>query len=134
MPRFIYPIHIRWADIDGYQHVNNSVYLEYMSQARAAMFFLPNSEGKFGLMDFMVVAHHEIDYKRQITYKPDPIHVHTWVEQMRGASFTTGVEMYDGDVLAVQAKTVLVRVDKETLQPRRLTAFDREFLSGFLDD
>ncbi|HEY3738029.1 MAG TPA: thioesterase family protein [Jatrophihabitans sp.] len=134
MARFIYPIHIRWADIDGYQHVNNSVYLEYLSQTRVAMFFHPSMQGRFGLLDGMVIARHEIDYKRQITYKPEPIEVHMWVEDMRGASFTTGAEIRDGDTVAVRAKTICVRVDKEKMEPRRLTPEDREFLSGFVDE
>jgi acyl-CoA thioester hydrolase len=32
------PIHIRWADIDALQHVNNAVYLSYFEQARIDYF------------------------------------------------------------------------------------------------
>lgn len=35
---FSSPIHIRWADIDALQHVNNAVYLSYFEQARIDYF------------------------------------------------------------------------------------------------
>ncbi|MFN3528821.1 MAG: acyl-CoA thioesterase [Bacteroidia bacterium] len=35
---FSSPIHIRWADIDALQHVNNAVYLNYFEQARIDYF------------------------------------------------------------------------------------------------
>jgi hypothetical protein len=31
---FFSPVHLRWADIDALQHVNNAVYLSYFEQAR----------------------------------------------------------------------------------------------------
>jgi acyl-CoA thioester hydrolase len=132
--RFIHPIHIRWADIDGYQHVNNSVYLEYLSQSRVAMFFHPSMEGGFGLYDGMVVARHEIDYLRQINYQPTPITVETWVEDVRGASFVVVAEIHDGDVIAAKARTTCVRFDFDSNAPRRLTDEERAFLEGFADD
>jgi len=36
--KFRAPIHIRWADIDALQHVNNAVYLNYFEQARIDYF------------------------------------------------------------------------------------------------
>ncbi len=35
---FHYPIHIRWADLDALNHVNNAVYLSYFEQARIDYF------------------------------------------------------------------------------------------------
>lgn len=35
---FSSPVHIRWADIDALQHVNNAVYLSYFEQARIDYF------------------------------------------------------------------------------------------------
>lgn len=133
MARFVHPIHIRWADIDGYQHVNNSVYLEYLSQARVAMFFHPSLNGGLGFYDGMVIARHEIDYLRQISYQPLPLQVHTWVEDVRGAAFVVRAEIHDGDIVAAKAKTTCARFDFETNAPKRLAADEREFLSRYAD-
>ncbi len=133
MARFIHPIHIRWADIDGYQHVNNSVYLEYLSQSRVAMFFHPSMEGGMGFYDGMVVARHEIDYLRQINYQSMPLDVHTWVEDVRGASFVVRAEIHDGEFIAAKAKTTCVRFNFESNSPKRLAEDEREFLAGFAD-
>lgn len=35
---FHYPVHIRWADLDALNHVNNAVYLSYFEQARIDYF------------------------------------------------------------------------------------------------
>ena len=134
MARFIHPVHIRWADIDGYQHVNNSVYLEYLSQARVAMFFHPSMEGRLGFYDGLVVARHEIDYLRQISYQPTPITVEMWIEEMRGASFVVAAEIHDGDEIAARARTTCVRFDFDANSPKRLADDEREFLNGFVDD
>jgi acyl-CoA thioester hydrolase len=132
--RFIHPVHIRWADIDGYQHVNNSVYLEYLSQARVAMFFHPSMEGGLGFYDGLVIARHEIDYLRQISYQPTPITVEMWIEDVRGASFVVDAEIHDGDAIAARARTTCVRFDFDSNSPRRLTEEERGFLDGFVDD
>jgi acyl-CoA thioester hydrolase len=132
--RFVHPVHIRWADIDGYQHVNNSVYLEYLSQARVAMFFHPSMEGGLGFYDGLVVARHEIDYVRQISYQPTPVTVEMWIDEMRGASFVVAAEIHDGDVIAARARTTCVRFDFDSNSPKRLDDEEREFLNAFLDD
>jgi YbgC/YbaW family acyl-CoA thioester hydrolase len=61
---FYSPIHVRWADIDALQHVNNAVYLSYFEQARIDYF------RALGCWDWdkvgMLLARTEVDYLRPL--------------------------------------------------------------------
>jgi YbgC/YbaW family acyl-CoA thioester hydrolase len=57
-------VHLRWADIDALQHVNNAVYLNYFEQARIDYF------RALGCWDWnkvgMMLARTEVDYLRPL--------------------------------------------------------------------
>ena len=131
MSRFVHPVHMRWSDMDSFQHVNNSAYLAYLEQARVAMFF-DRYDGTFSRGT--VVARHEIDYLHPIVYHPEPLRLELWVEDVPGASFTVRYEVCDGERLCARAATRLVPFDFGTDRPRRLTDAEREILLGFADD
>ncbi|MFM7700238.1 MAG: acyl-CoA thioesterase, partial [Bacteroidota bacterium] len=61
---FYSAIHVRWADIDALQHVNNAVYLSYFEQARIDYF------RALGCWDWdkvgMLLARTEVDYLRPL--------------------------------------------------------------------
>ena len=131
MARFVHPVHMRWSDMDSYQHVNNGAYLAYLEQARIAMFFdrydVTFSKGT-------IVARHEIDYLRPIVYHPEPLRVEMWVDDVRGASFLVRYEVFDGRRLCARASTRLVPFDFQTDRPRRLNDVERDILGQFADD
>ena len=37
------PIHLRWADLDAYNHLNNVEMLRLLEEARVRMFWVPGS-------------------------------------------------------------------------------------------
>jgi acyl-CoA thioester hydrolase len=80
------------------------------------------------------VARHEIDYKRQLVHRREPVDIELWITQIRAASFTITYEVKDADQLYVRAATVVVPFDFEAQRPRRLTAEEREFLAEYRDD
>jgi acyl-CoA thioester hydrolase len=129
--RFVHPVHMRWSDMDSYQHVNNGAYLAYLEQARVAMFF-DRYDSTFS--QGTIVARHEIDYLRPIVYHPEPLRLELWVENVRAASFLVRYEVFDADRLCARAATLLVPFDFGTDRPRRLTGTEREVLAGFGDD
>lgn len=61
---FYSAIHVRWADIDALQHVNNAVFLSYFEQARIDYF------RALGCWDWdkvgMLLARTEVDYLRPL--------------------------------------------------------------------
>jgi acyl-CoA thioester hydrolase len=131
MARFVHPVHMRWSDMDSYQHVNNGAYLEYLEQARIAMFF-ERYDATFS--KGTVVARHEIDYLRPIVYHPEPLRVEMWVDDVRGASFLVRYEVFDDQRLCARALTRLVPFDFQTDRPRRLNHAERDILAQFADD
>jgi acyl-CoA thioester hydrolase len=128
--RFAHEVHMRWSDMDAYQHVNNTVYLAYLEQARVAMFF-----HRFeGFSKGTVISKHEIDYLRPVVYHPEPLRIETWVDAIGGARFTVRYEVFDGGVLAARAATVCVTFDFTDNRPRRLTGEERDILRGLADE
>lgn len=130
MARFCHDVHMRWSDMDAYRHINNSAYLQYLEQARVAMFFDRHESFSTGT----VVARQEIDYLCPVVYHPEPLRVEVWVDDVRGAHFTVRYEVSDRGRLAARAATVCVTFDFATERPRRLTAEERELLCGFADE
>ncbi|WP_030934635.1 acyl-CoA thioesterase [Streptomyces sp. NRRL S-646] len=128
--RHIYRCPLRWSDMDAYGHVNNAIFLRYLEEARIDFLSLRGKESRQG----SVVARHEIDYKRQLVHRPDPVDIELWVTEIRAASFTVTYEVKDEDLVYVRALTVVVPFDFETQRPRRITSEEREFLEGFRDD
>lgn len=116
--------------MDAYGHVNNAIFLRYLEEARIDFLSLRGKESKQG----SVVARHEIDYKRQLVHRPDPVDIELWVTEIRAASFTVTYEVKDEDLVYVRASTVVVPFDFETQRPRRITSEEREFLEGYRDD
>ncbi|MEU1305331.1 thioesterase family protein [Streptomyces shenzhenensis] len=128
--RHIYRCPLRWADMDAYGHVNNVVFLRYLEEARIDFLFRPDKDFQQG----SVVARHEIDYKRQLVHRHEPVDVELWVTETRAASFTLAYEVKDGDQIYVRASTVIVPYDFDAQRPRRITAEEREFLREYMDD
>ncbi|MEE1766017.1 acyl-CoA thioesterase [Streptomyces sp. NPDC014892] len=128
--RHIYRCPLRWADMDAYGHVNNVVFLRYLEEARIDFLFRPEKDFKQG----SVVARHEIDYKRQLVHRHQPVDIELWVTEIRAASFTITYEVKDPDQVYVRASTVIVPFDFATQRPRRITSEEREFLEEYRDD
>jgi acyl-CoA thioester hydrolase len=115
--------------MDAYGHVNNVVFLRYLEEARIDFLFRPDKDFQQG----SVVARHEIDYKRQLVHRHEPVDVELWVTEIRAASFTLAYEVKDGDLVYVRASTVIVPFDFDAQRPRRITAEEREFLQEYTD-
>ena len=130
MARFAHDVHMRWSDMDAYRHINNSAYLQYLEQARVAMFF----DRHEGFSTGTVIARHEIDYLRPVVYHPQPLRIEMWVDRIGGARFTVRYEVFDNERLVARAETLCVTFDFDIDRPRRLTDEERTILAGFADD
>lgn len=135
--RFVYHCTLRWSDLDAYGHVNNSRFLTLYEEARVALMFAGGRAWGVGsFADGVVIRRHEVDYLRPVDYAlgrstaeaAPAVRIELWVEQIRAASFTVAYELYDGDVLASKARSVLVPFDLTRQQPRRISAEERAFL------
>jgi acyl-CoA thioester hydrolase len=131
--RHVYQCPLRWGDMDAFGHVNNVVYLRYLEQARVDWMFTTAKEA--GVEQFSlgtVVARHEIDYKRPLVYRADPVRIETWVTRIEHASFTVAYEVKDEQCLYAIASTVLVPYNLSESRPRRVSVEERRYLEQYL--
>jgi acyl-CoA thioester hydrolase len=138
--RYVYECPLRWSDLDAYGHVNNARFLTLYEEARVALMFGDALEA--GLVSFgrgIVISRHEVDYLRPVDYVPagggrlPKVRIEMWVEHIRPSRFTVAYELFDGDVLAGRARSVLVPFDLASSQPRRLTDAERAFLTDWVE-
>ncbi|MEZ0107835.1 acyl-CoA thioester hydrolase [Catenulispora sp. EB89] len=131
--RHVYLCPLRWSDMDAYQHVNNVVYLRYLEEARVDWMFRRASEaGVKGFETFgTVVAKHEIEYRRPLVYRPEPVRVEVWVTDIRAAKFTVAYEVRDDEGVYATASSVLVPFDIAGNHLRRLSPVEKDYLAEY---
>ncbi|MEV4630077.1 thioesterase family protein [Micromonospora sp. NPDC049523] len=139
--RYVYHCALRWSDLDAYGHVNNARFLTLYEEARVALMFVGGRAwGLSSFVEGVVIARHEVDYLRPVDYalgrataeQAPMVRVELWVEEIKASRFTIGYELFDGEVLASKARSVLVPYDLEHGRPRRLTEDERAFLRPYL--
>lgn len=144
MPRRRIPVHLRWADMDAYGHVNNVVFLRLLEEARiAALAATGGDEGGSMLDSGVLVGRAEIEYLVPLRFRHEPVAVDVWVSQVGGASFDLGYEVYDGagaavvgdpsSVVYARAETTMVVYDLDRGRPRRLAEHERTRLAAWSD-
>jgi acyl-CoA thioester hydrolase len=102
-------IEIRWRDLDGFGHVNNSTYLTYLEEARDE--HLTDVLGE--AVHRTVIRRLEIDFVSGLTQEDDYVDVDVRLTGVGTSSLTLEeriVSLLDGRVAAT-AKTVMVHTD-----------------------
>ena len=77
------PIHLRWGDLDAFNHVNNTSMLKLLEEARVRAFWRPG-EGEHGPSTAVLssgldagvitlVARQEIEYLAPVPYQRHPL-------------------------------------------------------------
>jgi acyl-CoA thioester hydrolase len=131
---------VRWIDVDAYQHVNNTVFLRYLEQARLEMIGevgpVPGIRAEWGGADAepgdsFVIAELEAVYKRPLFFRPEPVYVHSRVTHLGNTSFRVGHELLDDEHVYLTAETRMVCINKETTRPRPLRPSERAFLGQY---
>lgn len=132
MPKFTYPLPLRWADADSYGHVNNSRYLTYLEEARTRMVqdLLPADEAERRRHAF-VVQQSVIDYKAPLDYRNEPVSVDVWVVACRGARLELGYAIRDAKNTYAVATTKMAAYNLETGAPRRISEAETEFFACY---
>ena len=121
---------MRWGDMDAQGHVNNGAYLDYLQEARVD-FLMASHDALHRLLGTgVLVTGHQVEYLRPVTYSERPLRVELGINQVGGARFSVGYEVFDGDELAARARTTAAPFDLATATLRRLTAGEREALQA----
>ena len=122
MNTFETTVTVQPADIDGQNHVNNTVYLRWVQDVATAHWSAhasPEAQAAIG----WVVLRHEIDYKLPACLG-DQIVLRTWVGEASRLKFErfTEIRRKSDDQLLSQARTVWVPIDTRTGKPTRVSA------------
>ena len=106
------PLHVRWRDLDAFNHVNNSSYLTFLEESRLQ--WLRNVPGEwFHAHAMPVMAAVELHYRRPIEW-PAEIDVLLSCERLGNSSMTIGnriVDRNDPACVYADGNVVMVWVD-----------------------
>lgn len=109
------PLHVRWRDLDAFNHVNNSSYLTFVEEARLQ--WLRQVPGEwFNAHAMPVMAAVELHYRRPITW-PAEVDVLLSCERLGNSSMTIGnriVDRKDPACVYADGNVVMVWVDPAT--------------------
>lgn len=123
--RHEHPVQLRWSDPDSLGHVNHARALGLIEDARLAM-----ADGSGGAV---ILARLEVDYLRQLYYRPrERPCVTSWVTRMGTKSFTVRQELVQDQQVAIRADVVMVMFDFATDASRPLTDEERAYWSRYL--
>jgi len=129
------PIHLRWGDLDAFNHVNNTSMLKLLEEARVRVFWVPEageSAPDTAVIDsslasgvLTLIARQEIEYLAPVPYRRDPLDVQMWFGKIGGSSVEVCYEVFSSrgsepQSLYARAASTVVQVDAATGRPVRL--------------
>lgn len=112
-PLFTAPIEVRWRDLDAFNHVNNSIYLTYLEQAR--LDWLAHVPGIWDKAHGKpVMAACQLNYRAPIHW-PASVEVRLHCERLGNRSITIGHRIVDrgNERLYCDGSVTLVWIDPE---------------------
>ncbi|MGB6889197.1 MAG: thioesterase family protein [Mycobacterium sp.] len=128
-------VHVRWSDIDTYQHVNHATMVTILEEARVDFLREPFAAdvATIGLLIHEV----RVLYKGQLRLADSPLQVTVWTKRLRAVDFTLGYEVRalgaePGSKPAVIAETQLAAVHIEEQRLIRLSPCHRGYLQRWL--
>lgn len=132
---FTAPVHVRWSDIDMYQHINHATMVTILEEARIP--FLTEPFGDEITTIGLLIADVNISYKAQLRLVDSPLQVTMWSKRVRAVDFTIGYEVRSVGAApdsrpAVVADTQLAAVHIEEQRLQRLSESQREYLQRWI--
>lgn len=131
MNGFVAPVHVRWSDIDMYQHINHATMVTILEEARIP--FLREPFGPEIETVGLLIADVNISYKAQLRLVDSPLQVTMWSKRVRAVDFTIGYEVRSVNAPAdskpaVIANTQLAAVHIKEQRLQRLSPAQQEYL------
>jgi thioesterase-3 len=121
MEKSITKLPVRGYHLDGYNHVNNARYLEFLEEARWQYFdYIPASWYKESGLAFVIV-NININYKFSATFG-DVLDINTSIEKIGNTSmvFSQEVSLKDSNKPVCDAKITFVILDTKTGKPVKI--------------
>ncbi|MDN5795283.1 MAG: acyl-CoA thioesterase [Intrasporangium sp.] len=130
--RYAADVSLRWSDMDAYAHINNVQFLRLLEDARVIAFRDWFDQDRSLLDEGVLVSRHEIEYRRPLGFRLEPVRVEMWVSRIGGAGFDVAYIVRDPEGLGTQvyavAETELALYDFATASPRRMRPEERASL------
>ena len=132
---FVAPVHVRWSDIDMYQHINHATMVTILEEARIP--FLREPFGPEIKTIGLLIHEGNILYKGQLRLIDSPLQVTMWSKRVRAVDFTVGYEVRPVSAPpdskpSVIAETQLAAVHIQEQRLQRLSPAQREYLQRYL--
>jgi acyl-CoA thioester hydrolase len=115
--------------MDAYKHVNNTAYLRYAEEARIRMFDAGPGADSVWDAGRIVIAGMDIDYRRPLAFRSDPVAVHSAVIRVGRSSFDIAAQVLDGDRVHAATVATIVAVESGTGRSRPLEDAERAWLA-----
>ncbi|HZN81957.1 MAG TPA: thioesterase family protein [Mycobacterium sp.] len=135
MTGFVAPVHVRWSDIDMYQHINHATMVTILEEARIPFLREPFES----VIEEIGLLIHEVKilYKGQLRLIDSPLQVTMWSKRVRAVDFTIGYEVRSvrrgaDSKPSVIAETQLAAVHIKEQRLERLSSVQREYLQHYL--
>lgn len=124
------PLHVRWRDLDAFNHVNNAMFLGYLEEAR--LVWMDRIDGIWASDNGKpVLAATHVNYRRQLQW-PNAIAVELYAERIGNSSLTIAhriVAADDAALLYSDGHVVLVWIDAASGRSAALPAVVRQACS-----
>lgn len=143
------PIHLRWGDLDAFNHVNNATMLTLLEEARVRVFWSPIDgehapdtaviEAGVDAGALTLIARQEIEYLAPVPYRREPLDIQMWFGKIGGSSIEVCYEVYSPlsdapQTLYARASSAVVLVDAQTFRPVRLSDRMRSAWTPYLGE
>ncbi|MGP6171935.1 acyl-CoA thioesterase [Microbacterium sp. A196] len=143
------PIHLRWGDLDAFNHVNNTSMLKLLEEARVRAFWraAPGEDAPAtAVLDsgidqgiLTLIARQEIEYLAPVPYQRRPLDVQMWFAKIGGSSVEVCYEVFNDPtnaerVLYARSTAIVVLVDAQTGRPTRVADEMRQVWAPYLGD
>lgn len=121
MEKTITKLPVRGYHLDGYNHVNNARYLEFLEEARWQHFDNISKEAYKTIAWSFVIVNININYKFSATFG-DVLRIETGIDRIGGKSMTFAQEVFldDNNTAVCDAKVTFVILDNKTGKPMQI--------------
>lgn len=121
---------LRWGDMDALGHVNNSLFVDYLQEARVDFLLAGPPEMAELLETGVLVVSHHVEYQRPVVFDLEPLEITLWVASVGGARFSIAYEVRHRGEQVARALTVATPYDLAEGRLRRLTGTERAGLEA----
>lgn len=143
------PVHLRWGDLDAYNHVNNTAMLKLLEEVRIRAVWrrtdgpqlYPTAvlDSGAGSDVHSVIARQEIEYFAPVPYQSEPLDVEMWFGKVGGSSIEICYEVYspvgtEPRTLYAKASAIIVLISADDGRPVRLSHEIREAWEPFVGE